>query len=666
MTKKNIVHAVWAGVLCLLVLLRFWLVSCHALNGSGEAPHDAGLFFRMAVNLINGNWLGNYDSLILAKGPVYSIWMALVYRLDLPLLLAQQVLYTAACMIFALALKPLIKNRFFLGLLFLALLFNPMSYSGGIGAAARIIRGGIYISLTLLVLAGAIGLLARAQQPNRGKIFWILLLGFSFPLFWMTREEGIWLLPSVVLLVGAAAFLYWFSGARRLISYWPFVLPLILTVSLIGAVSAVNYRYYGYWGVVDMKAPGFQAAYGALGRVKHENWKPDIPVPVDVRKKLYRFSSKFAQFEDIMEGGFFSGLRRTSRDRSDFGGGWFMWALRTAAQNAGYFRSAEEAEDFFQQMADEINRACDMEKLSCYGERSSLMPPLHAAYLQPFFSAAVEVYRYLVGFDGFTARNSSSTGPMEALLAYRNYTHNQLEPFKEIKDHTNWKYITGWAFHEQYSLKFTIIDDNNKVVQTIGRRLHSHQLYSEYAGKGKVIENARKANFEFAYPCASQCALIIETEDGQSRVELPLQGPFDYFDKDGIRGQLKLSGVLSDVFVERDLSVWQKKVNGLTEIHKFYKNMLPILFPVAIVLLTFMAAAAVCRKENLALTVIGFALIGAILTRIVLISLIDVTSFPAVNTLYLAPAYPILIGFVFIVLYWGGQQVCRIITRVRL
>ena len=658
LTKTNAANIVWVFALCSLILIRFWLVSSQALNGAGEAPHDAGLFFRLAVELINGNWLGNYDSLTLAKGPVYSMWMALVYWLNLPLLFAQQLLYTVACALFALALRPLINNRFWLGILFLVLLFNPMSYSGGIGPAARIIRGGIYTSLTLLVLAGAIGLVTQALKPNRSKVFWSGLLGCSLPLFWMTREEGLWVLPAVILLSGTAVFLYWFSGFRRLIQYWPLFMSLILTLCLMGIVSAINYRNYDYWGVVDMKSSGFQSAYGALGRVKHEHWKADVPVPVDARNKLYRLSPQFAEFEEIMEGDFFSGLRRTSRDHLDFGGGWFIWALRMAVQNAGYYQSAETAEKVYLTMANEINRACEKQQVSCYGKRTSLMPPMHYAYLRPFFLNMIDVYYYLVGFEGFVAINSNSTGPLETLLFYPKVTHNLLEPYKEIQDKSDWLFIAGWAFHETLPLRFEIINENRHKMEMIERRLNSYEIFERFANKGRLVENARIANFDIAYQCPTKCSLVVKNSDNEIMVETALQQPFGSIDREGIQGQLIHSGKLYDVFVERNHAVWQIKINRLTDLQKLYHIGIPFLFPAAIFFIIILTAVTIVKREKkeMVYMMVVLSLGVSMLIRISLVSLIDITSFPAINTLYLAPAYPLVIGLVFMAFYWTATR----------
>ncbi len=55
---------------------QLWLVSAVPIMGKAEALHDDALFARLAVSLLSGDWLGPYDSLVLAKGPFYSTWIA--------------------------------------------------------------------------------------------------------------------------------------------------------------------------------------------------------------------------------------------------------------------------------------------------------------------------------------------------------------------------------------------------------------------------------------------------------------------------------------------------------------------------------------------------------------------------------------------------------------
>jgi hypothetical protein len=65
---------------------------------------------NIAKALLSGNWLGPYDNTVLAKGPIYPIWIAIVSASGMPLLLAQHLLYVAACVLFVSAVKPLLRS----------------------------------------------------------------------------------------------------------------------------------------------------------------------------------------------------------------------------------------------------------------------------------------------------------------------------------------------------------------------------------------------------------------------------------------------------------------------------------------------------------------------------------------------------------------------------
>ena len=78
----------WAAVA--LTLAKLWLTQGQAIFAIGTAGHDDQLFVKLADSLVSGQWLGPYDQLTLAKGPLYSLWIALVFLIGLPLGLAQQ------------------------------------------------------------------------------------------------------------------------------------------------------------------------------------------------------------------------------------------------------------------------------------------------------------------------------------------------------------------------------------------------------------------------------------------------------------------------------------------------------------------------------------------------------------------------------------------------
>jgi len=97
---------VWITII-LLTIIKLWMVNDQPISALGEAGHDDRLFINLARNIINSEWLGDYDQLTLAKGSFYPMWIAAIFFTSIPLLLSQQLLYIFACLVAAIAIKPL-------------------------------------------------------------------------------------------------------------------------------------------------------------------------------------------------------------------------------------------------------------------------------------------------------------------------------------------------------------------------------------------------------------------------------------------------------------------------------------------------------------------------------------------------------------------------------
>jgi hypothetical protein len=192
------------GTVVFLCLLKLWSVHDQLLAAITTARIDDRLFVNLARYLLAGEWLGPYDQFTLIKGPFYSMWIAATYLAGVPLLLAQQLLYIAACALLAVALRPLVPSPGLRAVLFAVLLWNPMTYTSV--QAMRVVREGIYPALGILVTACAVALLGRAERPLGRVLPWAVGLGLALGAFWLTREEGPWILPLVVPVVALAAF----------------------------------------------------------------------------------------------------------------------------------------------------------------------------------------------------------------------------------------------------------------------------------------------------------------------------------------------------------------------------------------------------------------------------------------------------------------------------
>lgn len=227
----------------ILPILKLWLVHDHLLGALAGARIDDRVFINLAQHLLAGDWLGPYDRFTLIKGPFYPMGIAAMYYLGIPLLLSHHMLEIAACALLVVALRHLVPALWLRAVLFAVLLFNPMSYTSVM--AMRALREGIYPAQGILITACAVALLGRADRPTRQLLPWATGLGLALGSFWLNREEGVWILPLLIPVVGLAAYRGSGLPAWRAAGSWrpPVivgVLPAVLAVGCYLTVAAIN------------------------------------------------------------------------------------------------------------------------------------------------------------------------------------------------------------------------------------------------------------------------------------------------------------------------------------------------------------------------------------------------------------------------------------------
>ena len=420
-----------------VALVSVWIRTAYPLNAVGYAGHDDVLFMRLAGTIGAGDWLGHYDNLTHAKGMVYSAFILLNYLAGTSLILAEHLCYLAASLWFAMSLNRVCRVRGLAFVLFVVLAFNPAVWNPSVGS--RVVRENLYVSLTLLVLALGIRCFATENSGGpldqwRRKRLLLSWLGVSLGLFWLTREEGVWLAPSMLLLMS-----YWLSTQRpawrQARSIAAFVLTPVLGMALvIGAVNSLNYLYYGSFRNNDFRSADFRGAYGALARIRHDHWQRYVVFPKDARARAYAMSAAARELQPHLDGE----VGDMWRDRGcaqmrlspcdEVLSGWFMWALRDAVARAGHYGSAPQAQQFYQRLAAEINAGCMSHEGDCLPERTSLMPPWREEYANDTFSAALGIFGTLQDLGGPAPGPGSSVGKPFQLAIIEAITNSRLAP----------------------------------------------------------------------------------------------------------------------------------------------------------------------------------------------------------------------------------------------
>lgn len=373
-------------VLIKLVMTRFQTVYVWV----GGAPLDDELMFRAAQSITAGQWLGAYDWLTLSKHMFFAVWLAVCNFLHLPYLAAGQLLTCGAALACAFAFAPVLrrwKSRF---VVFALLAFSPAATAS---FTLRVYRDNIFPGLCMLFFAGLCGYALRCRRPVKQGVGWLALSGVGLGLAWLTREDGVWLLPFAAagtLILILTALRDKGSLAKKLGRCALLAVPYGLLAAAILVYSAVNYACYGLFAVSDFSSGSFAAAVGAMSRVKAEEWKPLCSVPTDVRMKLYDAVPQLQPLEYWLEED--EDLQNSFRnpELDDYQSGSFYWALRKAAWNEGVYDTPQTAAAYWQQVADAINALCDSGELESNGpKRNSTTPPVRMEYVTDVLAEGV-------------------------------------------------------------------------------------------------------------------------------------------------------------------------------------------------------------------------------------------------------------------------------------
>jgi hypothetical protein len=642
--------AVYFMIVLAIALVSLWIRTGFPIYVIGNAAYDDQLFVRLADSFHSGEWLGPYNQLTLVKGMVYSIFIAIAHDFSIPLKVAEHGVYLAACGLVAELIRRKMKNNYLALALFSLLAFNPVLWNNQL---ARVIREGLYVSecLALVVLFVMI-CFPPSESPLSGHRLVLLgriLLGASVgalgAAYWLTREEGIWILPSLGVVALMAA-LRIFTASRSLASQrdvsslrsreWKAVaLPLGIAVLVFLAgdflISGLNYRHYGIFETNELRSRSFLRAYGAVTRIRHDHPQTNVLFPRDARERAYAVSSAARQLRPWLEGPFADrwvqiscSASKISPCPSEVLAGWFLWEFRGAVQKSGQSESAPEAARFYNALADQIDSACFSGAIPCLPERDSMSPPFRWEYLGQAVKLVPGLTKILLTLrDGPIGTRPSDGRPYE--VSFFRKVVGEVSSTAGMLDGK--RVIRGWVASKSGSPTLKLVSQGgheypfsiNLVPATIAEL------------KDPTVSAVR---FQLQTDCSPQLCALIVTIPGSQPAGISLADLSSRQDYNLPAGQLGIEEIdLTDTDVDQ-----LPQVRIASVLSWAYAIGLPIL---SVLGLVGFALAAVKKKWSVMpveIWTLGAASAVAVGTRIALLSYISASSFQADNLLYGSPA----------------------------
>ncbi|PIR00548.1 MAG: hypothetical protein COV66_05770 [Nitrospinae bacterium CG11_big_fil_rev_8_21_14_0_20_45_15] len=649
-------------ILFLLVsAIYLWLISGLPVPLLAHAAHDDQLYLIGAVNILSGNWLGDYSDLTLLKEPFYSVWLAFNFMLGTPILFAQGVLYVVAGAVFIKSIAPYVRQQGIRLFLYIFYLFNPMIYTMN---QTRMVREGLFVPLTVLIVSMTLIWFNRRNQRWTARIYLAIGLGLVLLCFWITRMEGIWILPifPFILIV-----LIWTQCREKGFS-WTLLkreaglalLPIVIVYTGLHLVAGINYLKYGVYDVVELKQLEFKSAYGALSRVKHSGER-FIGIPREAREKVYEVSPAFRELEPYLEG--LSGqswaregctTNKINPCDGKIRSTHFVFALRNAVSLAGHYRSAPEARKYYARLAEEINTACDKKLLECHAPRSTLAPVFHWKYVGETVDKMWDAIQFLFSLQDISVTYGSSTGNFALTEFFAEIIHSQ------IYLNQSQLLIRGKIISNVQAIKTVYIADPSNPE---GRfTIETREI------KGSDAQNlqssASKIRFDLQTNCVTnKCQMIILGENGEI-ARIPFSELMKGYESHGLK--IEINYVIKNEHLN---SAGKYKtpfiIQMLKTIGELYRIGIPFLAWPALLLFFICLGRAVATRSFNELLMINCILLTAISCRLLLLSYCTVTSFPGLVTRFVAPVYPLFLLFCGLCLIDGGSQIWGIYKKTK-
>ena len=599
-----------------------------------NAGLDDALFSNLGQEIIGGHWLGDYSNTTFAKGPSFPIFLALNSMLGTPVTLTIAALYLFACYWLVRKLNDIGLDRWWAIGIFIALLFHPYLLP------FRVTRDAIYPALTLLIVSAAISIISN-KGVEKGQMFFY---GFIFGFFWLTREEGIWILPGFILVIAIKCYIHLKNRSELVRLFKSCTYFLFGAFLYIGTIASVNFVKYGVFQTVDFKGSAYSRVLSNLYSVDVGPEIPFLPVPAAKREVIYGVSPSFAKLRDYFEdkgmGWTIHGCGYYEHTCGDYANGWFIWALRSAVEYNGYYDKPKNAENFYRQINQEIEDACASGKLTCHSRFVSFLPPVTKEQIESMPSSFHEAIKLAIVLSPIRHTGGASNDPLERLNKLRFFLGNPKNTLSRTEeDSESSASFSGWYYSNLSTnwISLNCDDEERKFEKSIDR-LPSPDV-AKYFNNSSALNNRFIINLSATQ--ARDCSIRVTGLTGSLGLKEVLE------DKNSTSKNYKIEGgaIQFDKVASADpLEAFKTPLKIKAALVTIYQYSVPVIALCGLIsLLCALWKQVIKQRKCSDLLIVAIMAWTLFFTRIILLSILDAVSFPTVSEYYMSAAFSLVL-----------------------
>ena len=380
---------------------------------------DDALYFKNAQSILSNigmsHWLGPFNNVALSKAPFFSVFLAGIHCLGIPLRLAEFFLFVPLPFLLLKALSPLKLDKWLvLYVSTICIVCIPVA-----GVESRLLRTTLFGALSLYCLVSLTGVVLRCLGDGCRIWPWAMIAGLALGLAATTREEAAWLMVPTAMVILLAMVMAWHSKG---LSHIFFVVILCIGYFLpVTIFSTLNYTSYGVYSPSLRQNKDFRDFFAILCSLQPEQQQKYVPINTKTRELVYAVSPHFAELRPYLEG---PALDHMALNKGHLSiNGWgdipnareffvsnFEFALSEAIVLSGN-TTGQSFLKFCRQTTAEIQMAIEHQRLEQGALGFSMMSPLKSSDINNIFAASLGSLWHLLKGEGQYRHQLIQTDP---------------------------------------------------------------------------------------------------------------------------------------------------------------------------------------------------------------------------------------------------------------
>ena len=456
-----------------LSILKYVLVHDLPLTALVLANEDDYLMFKLAKSILEGNWLGTYEYNTLIKSPVFPFFVVLIHKLNIGYIKFLSLINIFSVLLFIIAISKRYKSKKVLLLVYLILLFNPITFN--MDSTQRLYRNSLIPSVSLMIISGYIALFIRRNNKLYKNIGWLLMICITLPVFYYLREDYIWIFPCIFFLfVLSIIFNIVEKKNIKIINTCIYIIIPIVLIQLFGYFIAIeNEKNYGLKVITINDNTNYSNAMNAIYITKTYDDYPKVNVTKEKIDRLNAISPAFARVGLYIKQYIDSYQKLDSNPQDgELENGWFSFAMMKAVKDCGNVSLAEE-QNIYGEICNEIHSAFADGRL----EMQKTMPFLNSVVWKSYYNKqlikSIGTCFWFISTEKFINVNDipiNSKGEADIAIQFEELSNSKvLYEEKLLIDENNSELIENQrTYLQQFKIKKTILDFIIKCYSILG------------------------------------------------------------------------------------------------------------------------------------------------------------------------------------------------------